>query len=146
MLILTPYLNAARTLLTGGADVPKLGFTAGPVLDNYEFVRLACIAQESDLDVVHLAFGDDLSAGPIRAQIVFPRAGVVHVRPLGVLWAPANDGVGAIVCGRGGRGHVRYDDGELAQFPGRIAQDLQPGIRRARARLMAAVRDLAEAA
>ncbi|MEG3158883.1 hypothetical protein U1763_00040 [Sphingomonas sp. LB2R24] len=55
MLILTPYLNAARTLLTGGADVPKLRFTSGPVLDTHEFVGLASIAQESDLDVVHLA-------------------------------------------------------------------------------------------
>ncbi|USI73518.1 hypothetical protein [Sphingomonas morindae] len=137
------FIAAARQLLTGGETAPELAILAGPSLRLEQFADLGRAARAADLDIVYLAFGSDLAAGPTGVQCVFPRGPMVHVRLNGALWAPEDDGVGAIVDRQGGRGFIRFDRDELAHSAGKIAKDPRPGLRRARARLQELARSAA---
>ena len=136
MLTIPHFVAAARLLLAGGQNAPELSICAGPHLRNDQLVSLGCYARDNDLDIGSLAFGDDIAAGPIGVEVIFPRADIVHVRRNGALWAPKDGGLCAIVDRDGRRGFLAFDRDELAHNPGRVAKIARPGIARARARLI----------
>ena len=125
-------------------DGPSFAFLAGPPLDADKAVSWAGIAQDSQLDIVYLAF--DLGRerfGPTSVAIFAERFGVVYRWTECVLWAP-KDGGRLLVMPRGLNMCFSHDGNALISHQSRPTHSLRDGIARARNRLLRASRAVTE--